>query len=312
VVIAFFGTPAFAVPSLAALVASAHEVRGVVTQPDRPRGRGQHVSASPVKAYAMEHGLPVLQPARLADPAVLDALSAWAPDLGVVVAYGKLLPSSVLELPRLGLINVHASLLPKYRSAAPVHRAVIDGEAETGVTIMQMVQALDAGGMLARRARPIGPDETSEEVERDLATIGAGLLLEVVDALSRGPVAVEPQDDGAATYARKLSSEEAPIDWTLPAQAIHNRVRGLQPWPQAHTLVGSTRVKILGTHVLDSTTTDTPGTVVHAGRDALHVAAGGGSLNALDRLQAEGRRPMTTRDFLAGRPITEGTRLGDP
>lgn len=311
-VIAFFGTPAFAVPSLAALVESPHEVCGVVTQPDRPRGRGQRVTASPVKAYALEHALPVLQPARLTDPAVLDTFVRWAPDLGVVAAYGKLLPVSLLQVPRLGMINVHASLLPRYRGAAPVHRAVIDGETETGVTIMQVVQALDAGGMLARRSRAIGPSETSEEVERELAVLGAALLIEVVDALARGPVAAEPQDERAATYARKLTAEESAIDWALPAEVIHNRVRGLHPWPQSHVLVGGARVKLLRTHVVPGTTAHPPGTVVSVGRDVVHVAAGGGSIVGLDVLQAEGRRPMTTREFLAGRPMAEGTRFNDP
>ena len=308
-VIVFFGTPGFAVPSLEALVASAHQVSGVVTQPDRPRGRGQHVTASPVKAYALEHGLPILQPARLSDRDVLHTLGDWAPDLGVVAAYGKLLPAALLRLPRLGMINVHASLLPRYRGAAPVHRAIIDGEAETGVTIMQMVEALDAGDMLASRTRRIGPDETSEEVERDLATLGAQLLVEVVDALARGPVAMEPQDERAATYARKLTTADAPIDWALPAGAIHNRVRGLHPWPQAHTSVAGARVKLLKTHVVTATTTHTPGTVVHVGRDVVHVAAGGGTVVGLDALQAEGRKPMSTREFLAGRPMAVGTKL---
>jgi len=184
-VIVFFGTPQFAVPSLEHLIASSHEVRGVVTQPDRPRGRGQKVIDSPVKAAARQHGIPVVQPARLRDPAVTETIAAWRPDLGVVVAYGKLIPPDLLALPRFGMINVHASLLPKYRGAAPVHRAIIAGERETGVTIMQVVDALDAGDMLARTSRAIALDETSEEVERDLAVLGARLLVDVIGRLKR-------------------------------------------------------------------------------------------------------------------------------
>lgn len=179
--VVFFGTPAFAVPTLDALARSGHQLAAVVSQPDRPRGRGQRVSDGPVKARARALGVPVLQPERLRDPAFLEALAAVKPNLGVVAAYGKLLPAAVLELPRLGLINVHASLLPRYRGAAPVHRAVMAGEHETGVTIMRVVQALDAGPMLAHVVRPIGSDDTSDEVERDLAVLGADLLVHVVD-----------------------------------------------------------------------------------------------------------------------------------
>jgi methionyl-tRNA formyltransferase len=233
--IVFFGTPDFAVPSLEGLIASEHTVVGVVTQPDRPRGRGQRVTDSPVKAAALAHGLPVLQPTRLRDPETLAALSAWLPDLGVVAAYGKLIPGEMLQLPRHGMINVHASLLPKYRGAAPVHRAVINGDTETGVTIMRMVVALDAGAMMARVTRAIDPDETSDVVERDLAHLGVAALLTVVEQLERGTVREEPQDDAQSTYAPRLTKDEGLIDWTLPATAIHNRVRGLYPWPHAYT-----------------------------------------------------------------------------
>lgn len=314
-VVAFFGTPAFAVPTLAALVASTHRVCGVVTQPDRPRGRGHHVSPSPVKAFAVEHGLPVFQPTRLSDPSVAEALAAWTPDLGVVVAYGKLLPQTLLDIPRLGMVNVHASLLPRYRGAAPIHRAVMSGDTETGITIMQVVLALDAGDMLATRTRAIDPDETSEQVEGDLARLGAALLVDVVDALARGPVAAERQDGSAATYAAKITAADAPIDWTQPAGTIHNQVRGLVPWPRAQTSIDGVRIKVLRTHLVDaavaavSGTAAEPGTVVHVDRDSVHVATGAGII-ALDELQADGRRPMTTREFLAGRAIRIATRLG--
>jgi methionyl-tRNA formyltransferase len=308
-VIVFFGTPQFAVPSLEQLVASRHEVRGVVTQPDRPRGRGQKIVYAPVKAAALAHDLPVFQPDRLRDPLVRDTLAAWQPDLGVVVAYGKLIPEDLLRLPRYGMINVHASLLPKYRGASPVHRAVIDGEAETGVTIMQVVKALDAGDMLAKATRAVAPDETSDTVERDLAGLGARLLIDVIDRIESGTVSPEPQDGASATYAPRLTKEEGLVDWTLPAAAIHNRVRGLYPWPHAYSFLDSGRIILLRTRVVGAGARAEPGEIVDVSRDAIHVAAGDGGVIAIDELQVEGRRPMRTRDYLAGRPVRAGTRL---
>lgn len=310
--IAFFGTPAFAVPSLEHLLASRHTVCGVVTQPDRPRGRGQQVSASPVKAVALAHDLPVLQPDRLRDPAFLDAVRAWQPDLGVVAAYGKLLPEALLALPRLGVINVHASLLPKYRGAAPIHRAVIDGERETGITIMRMVRALDAGGMFATATRPIGPDETSGTVERDLAAMGGPLLLTVVDQLAAGVARDEPQDDTRSTYAPRLTKEEGLIDWTLPATFVHNRVRGLHPWPHTYTHLEGERLILWRTHVESAPANAPPGTIVEATFDHVHVATGHGQRLALDEVQIEGRRPQPIRAFQAGRPLRAGQRFTAP
>jgi methionyl-tRNA formyltransferase len=321
-VIVFFGTPQFAVPSLEHLIASRHDVRGVVTQPDRPRGRGQKVVDSPVKATARRHGIPVLQPARLRDPAVTEAIAAWSPDLGVVVAYGKLIPPDQLQIPRFGMINVHASLLPKFRGAAPVHRAIIAGERETGVTIMQVVDALDAGDMFAAARRPIGPDETSEEVERDLAVSGARLLVDVVDRIDAGTATREAQDDNRSTYAPRLRKEEGLLDWTLPAADVHNRVRGLYPWPHAYSYLDGSRFILLKTHViappeggddpeLAPTRSSSPGEIVDVSRDAIQVATGDGVI-AIDELQAEGRRPVTTREFLAGRPLRPGARFTSP
>jgi methionyl-tRNA formyltransferase len=307
--IVFFGTPEFAVPTLTRLLESRHTVCGVVTQPDRARGRGQHVTPSPVKALAIAHQLPVVQPTRLADPDLLATIADWRPDLGVVVAYGRIIPDALLSLPPMGLINVHASLLPKYRGAAPVHRAVIDGQAETGVTIMRVVTLLDAGQMIATRVRPIGPDETSDVVERDLSRIGADLLLEVVDAMAAGPVAGEPQDDTLSTYAPRLTKEEGLLDWSLPAADLHNRIRGLHPWPLACTYLDGQRLTIRRAHVEAGRTDQEPGTVVHAGKDTLQVATGDGGLIGIDEIQADGRRPLATREFLAGRPIAAGARL---
>ena len=310
--IVFFGTPQFAVPTLQALLASRHQVCGVVTQPDRPRGRGQQVLNSPVKAITVERGLPLLQPGRLKDPAVAATLRAWAPDLGVVAAYGKLIPEEILPLPRLGMINVHASLLPKYRGAAPVHRAVIDGERETGVTIMRVEEMLDAGAMLAKVVRLIGPDDTSDAVERDLARMGASLLVDVVEQIAAGTEQEELQDFMLCSYAARLTKDEGLIDWSLPASYIHNRVRGLYPWPHAYTYLGRARLILLRTRVEGETADAAPGTIVEISRDALHVATGHGERIAIEQVQREGGRPLQTREFLAGHKVTSGARLGGP
>jgi methionyl-tRNA formyltransferase len=310
--IVFLGTPQFAVPTLQALIASRHHVGGVVTQPDRPRGRGQRVSHAPVKAVAVERGLPVLQPGRLKDPDVEAMLRTWAVDLGVVAAYGKLIPESLLALPRLGMINVHASLLPKYRGAAPVHRAVINGDPETGVTIMRVERMLDAGPMLAREVRPIGPNDTSDAVEQDLAQMGARLLVDVVDQLAAGTAEEDPQDASHSTHAARLTKEEGLIDWSLPASDIHNRVRGLYPWPHAYTFLGPTRLIVLETRVQPEATDAAPGTVIDISLGAVHVATGHQGSIAIQQVQREGGRPLHTRDFLAGHDIVAGARFGGP
>jgi methionyl-tRNA formyltransferase len=307
--VVFFGTPAFAVPSLEALLHSGHTVVGVVTQPDRPRGRGHKIVDAPVKTLAAAAGVNILQPPRLKDAQFLEKLTSLGADVGVVAAYGKILPAEVLAIPPGGLINVHGSLLPRYRGAAPVHRAVIAGETETGVTIMRVVQALDAGPMLATARRPIGPDDTSEEVERDLARLGAPLLVETLDRMAVGHVHEEPQDDGQATYAHKLQKEEGSIDWRLPADSLHNLIRGLHPWPHAFTFLGGRRFIVRRSHCLAASSPDAPGTVVEAAADRLAVATGSGTLGVTE-IQAEGKRPMGAREFLAGHPISRGDRFG--
>ena len=310
--IVFFGTPDFAVPTLDALLASRHPVVGVVTQPDRPRGRGQKTSEPPVKARALAAGLPVLQPERLKDEGFLAAFAALDADLGVVAAYGKILTDAVLATPRLGMLNVHASLLPRYRGAAPVHRAVIDGERETGVTIMRVVKALDAGPMLATARRPIGPDETSDEVERDLARLGAALLVATVDALAAGPV-----HGNAAGRCRSLPTRIASPRTTASStgrsrrRRIHNLIRGLHPWPHAFTFYRGRRLILLRSTVEmpnpgseptnNASAVAAPGTILEAAGDRLHMATGEGTL-AITQIQAEGKRPMTAREFLAGHP----------
>jgi methionyl-tRNA formyltransferase len=308
--IVYFGTPGFAVPSLRALIGSVHPIVGLVSQPDRPRGRGHHVAATPTKELAVAAGIPVLQPTKLRDEVFLAQIAALNPDLGVVAAYGRLLPDALLGVPRLGMINVHASLLPKYRGAAPVHRAVIAGDDRTGVTIMRVATELDAGPMLAATSRPIGPDETSVDVERALADVGAALLLDVVARLASGPVIETPQDHALSSYAPKVLKTESPIDWTLPARAIHNRVRGLQPWPMASTVIDGARCLIHRTAVTSRRTDARPGAVVEAGGDVLGAAAGDGAVLDILTIQPEGRRVMSAREFLSGRKLSPGALLG--
>ena len=322
----FFGTPRFAVPTLQRLLDSTHTVAGVVTQPDRPRGRGHKVSDAPVKALAVERHIPIMQPERLKPPDVAEALRAWQPDLGIVAAYGRIIPEHLLAVPRLGMINVHGSLLPRYRGAAPVHRAVIDGERETGVTIMRVVKELDAGAMFAKATRPIGPDETSDVVEAALAELGANLLVKVVGQIVAGTAHEEPQDATRATYASRLTKEEGLIDWSQAPSSIHNRVRGLYPWPHAYTFLEGARLIVLRTRVdhadlegprrvsegsrrNQDKAPALPGTIVDITHEAIHVAAGGGGQLAIVEVQPEGRRPMLARDFLAGHPIRRGAVL---
>lgn len=305
----FFGTPAFAVPSLLALAASEHSVVAVVTQPDRPRGRGHKVSAAPVKEAAVRLGIPTLQPERLKDPDFAGRLRDLAPDLGVVAAYGKILPAALIDLPRLGMINVHASLLPRWRGAAPIRRAVIAGDAITGVTIMRVVLALDAGPMLAALETPIGPNETSADVETRLAGLGASLLVHTVDQLARGSVTEVPQDEGLAVYAPRLERRDGRIDFTRPAADVHNTIRGLHPWPLASAVLHGKRLALLASEALpDEPESAPPGTIVRVEPDALVVATGLGAIR-LKRVQLEGRPPLSVRDFLNGHPTRPGERF---
>lgn len=306
--VVFFGTPEFAVPTLTALIESRHPVVGVVTQPDRPCSRGQHVLPSPVKTLAMQHGIPLLQPLKMRDDGFLDALREWAPDLGVVAAYGRILTDAILEIPRLGMINVHASLLPRWRGAAPIHRAIMAGDRETGVTIMRVVRELDAGPMLDVARRPIGEDETSVDVERALAVLGAERLVAVVDRLAEGPVPEEPQPEAGITYAERITREDSPIDWRRPARALHDQIRGLHPWPLASTTFEGRRLIVTRSAVVDDEAERDSGTVVESGGDRLVVATGRGLLRLLE-IKPEGRRAMSAREFLAGHRIPAGARF---
>jgi methionyl-tRNA formyltransferase len=312
--VAFFGTPGFAVPTLERLLQSRHPVAGVITQPDRPRGRGQQITDGPVKALALSAGLPVFQPERLSRDAFEEVLTSLNADIGVVAAYGRILPDWLLAaLPR-GLINVHASLLPRYRGASPIHRAVIAGDAETGVTIMRVVKALDAGPMIASGKVAIGPDDTTTNVEATLAIRGAELLVETLDAIEAGYATETPQDDALATYAPKLSKAEATVDWTKPAPDLHDLIRGLWPWPHAHTFLGRTRYILHRSRVstIDAGTAR-PGTIITASAiDGLHVACGGSTALELLDLQLEGKRVLSARDAMAAKTLIPGARFSSP
>ena len=307
--IVYFGTPEFAVPGLLALIGSSHDVVGLVSQPDRPRGRGHKLQPTPTKLVADAAGVPVLQPLKVKDPAFRSAVAALSPDLGVVAAYGRLIPDAVLAVPRLGMINIHASLLPKYRGAAPVHRAIIDGERETGVTIMRVVTELDAGPMFATAHRVIGRDETTPEVERALAALGASLALRVIEQIANGDATEVEQDHDRATYAAKIERHEGTIDWSLPAARIHNLVRGLQPWPLVTVTVDGVRCRIHRSALTDETTSATPGAVTAAANGVLAVATGDGAVLRILEIQPEGKRVMPVRDFLSGHAVAVGTSL---
>ena len=309
--VVFYGTPDFAVPALTRLLESPHRVGAVVTQPDRPRGRGRRVLAAPVKQVATAHGVRILQPERLGDGEFLATLSALEPDLAVVAAYGRMLPDAALAAPRLGTINIHPSLLPKYRGAAPVQRAIIAGETETGVTIMRLVREMDAGPTFARRARSIGAGETSDVVEADLARLGADLLLEVIRALETGAASEHPQDHSAATFAPRLAREDGDIDWRAPARAIHDLVRGCHPWPHASGRLEGARYLIHRTAIAAPTgpRPPAPGAIIEASRDRLLVSTGDGGAVAILQIQPEGRRRLDTRAFLAGHRWSPGQRF---
>jgi methionyl-tRNA formyltransferase len=307
--IAFFGSPDFAVPTMKMLLQSRHEVVAVISQPDRPKGRGHKLQPTPTKVAAAGGDATILQPERIKDEGFLRQIAEMQLDLGVVAAYGRILPESLLRLPRLGMINVHASLLPEYRGAAPVHRAVIDGKVETGVTIMRVVRELDAGPMMATARLAIGPDDTSVEVERALAHQGAPLLLSVVDALAAGVAHEIPQDDTRATFAPKIVKSEGAIDWELPAARIHNLVRGLHPWPLVSAWIDGHRYLIHRTQRTSDRSAMGGGVIVTTEGGRLGVATSDGDVLDILAIQPEGRRVMTARAFLAGHTLPPVARL---
>lgn len=304
--IVFMGTPDFAVPSLDALVKAGHEVCGVFSQPDKPVGRHQNkLQPTPVKVCAERHQIPVFQPTTLRDGTALEQLKELAPELIVVAAYGRLLPDEVLELPTKGCINVHSSLLPKYRGAAPIHWAVINGEEETGVTIMHMASELDAGDIIAQVSTPIDPEEYVEQVHDRLAELGGSLLVKVVADLEAGAAVRIPQNPEQVTYAPMLSRKLSPIDWTQSAKHIHDQVRGLAPWPATSTdCISGEPIKVFRVVELERESEKAPGTIVAAGHEGIDVVCGDGKLLRILELQAPGSRRMAAADYLRGHPIS--------
>lgn len=302
----FMGTPGFALPTLRVLFDAGVDLVGVYTQPDRPKGRGNVLTPPPVKTLALEHAVPVFQPVKLREPGVVEGLKELAPDLIVVVAFGQILPKGVLEIPRYGCINVHASLLPRYRGAAPINKAIMDGEEVTGVTTMLMDVGLDTGPMLVKKTLPVGSETTAGELHDRLAELGAEAMRETLSRLCAGTLYPEPQDDSLSTYAPMLKKEDGRIDWSRPAAEIHNRVRGLDPWPGAYTCLAGEVLKIART--LPEPGTGEPGTVLSAGPDGVRIACGEGILLARE-LQLPGKKRLPASEFLKGRPLPPGIRL---
>lgn len=307
--VVFLGSGAFAIPSLLALLDAGHEVAGVVTQPDKEKGRGRAVSPPPVKPVALERGLTVLQPRRIKEPAAQDAVRALAPEIQVVVAYGQILPVSVIESAPRRTVNVHGSLLPRYRGAAPVQWAIVNGESETGVTTMLIDAGLDTGPTLLSRSTPIGPTETAEELEARLARLGAQVLIETLAGLQDGSVAPVAQDHDRATLAPIIRKEDGVVDWSMTAASIERRVRGFHAWPGATTRLNDRGLRILRARVEDGGD-EPPGTLVAVGREGLHVACGQGSRLVLLEVQPESRNAMAATAFAAGARLVPGVRLG--
>ncbi len=305
--VAFLGSPDFAVASLEA-VRAAHDVVLVVSQPDQPKGRGQSLAAPAVKTAALAAGLPVAQPKSARSGELEAALRAAAVDLAIVVAYGKILPRGVLEAPRLGCVNVHGSLLPRWRGAAPIQRAVLAGDAETGVSIMQLDEGMDTGPVWATRAIPIGEDDTAGTMFEKLAPLGAALLVETLPVIAGGHARPEAQDESRATHAAMLEKAEGLVAWDRPARAVRDQVRGCDPWPGAFTtLAGPEPLKLFGVRLAEGE--GAPGEVLGLGEAGLVVACGRGAV-AIAELQAAGRKRLPAKVFVGGRPLPRGTRLG--
>ena len=308
--VVFLGSGAFAIPSLEALLGAGHEVAAVVTQPDKEKGRGRAVAPPPLKPIALDHGLTVLQPRRVKEPTAQEALRALAPEIQVVVAYGQILPLSVIEIPKHGTVNVHGSLLPRYRGAAPVQWAIVNGETETGVTTMLIDAGLDTGPTLLARATPIAEDETAERLEQRLAVLGADLLVDTLKGIQDGTVAPTPQDHSSATHAPIIRKEDGVIDWTRPAAAIERRVRGFHAWPGATTTLAGRGLKILRAREKPGSAGDAPGTLAQVDREGLVVACGEASRLLLLEVQPESRHAMSAAAFAAGARLAPGLRLG--
>lgn len=302
--ILFMGTPEFAVSSLRRLVEDGHTICGVFTQPDKPKNRGHRLSFSPVKEYALTECLPVYQPLSMRDGEAFGLVRELAPELIVVAAYGKILPEEILNVPHYGSINVHSSLLPKYRGAAPINWAILNGEEETGVSIMYMARELDSGDIILQRSTPIGPEEDAQSLTVRLAELGAEALSQAVEDLAAGTAGRTPQDETRQTYASMLSREMSPVDWTRSAHEIACQVRGLIPWPCASTdVIGGVPMKLFAVRETGERTGAVPGTVTAAGKPGIDVACGDGRILRILELQAQGGRRMAAAAYLLGHPI---------
>jgi methionyl-tRNA formyltransferase len=307
--VVFCGTPEFAVPTLEAVIAAGHEVALVVTQPDRAAGRGMEVQRSPVKRVALERGIPVVQPEKIKNNLEFRAqLEGIAPDVILVVAYGRIIPQWMLELPRFGNINLHGSLLPKYRGAAPIQWAVASGETMTGVTTMHLDAGLDTGAMLLARAVPVGREETAADVYETLAPVGAELMVETLRGLEEGTLFAQVQDHSQATLAPILTREDGWIDFSLTAKTIHDRWRGFQPWPGAHTILRGKKLIVHKMRLVEAGAVEAG--VLRVDGDGLIVGCGGGTVLGLDEVQMEGKKRMGVAEFLRGYQVRSGERLG--
>lgn len=299
----FMGTPAFAAACLAAVLETEHQVVGVYTKPDTPKNRGMKLIPSEVKTLAQAHGLPVFQPQTFRDDAVYETLKALAPDLIVAVAYGKILPQRVLDIPPLGCINIHGSILPALRGSAPIQWAVLNDLPQTGVTAMYMSAKMDEGDMIETRTVPIGENETAGELMERLAPLGAALLKDTLAAVANGTVTRTPQNPALATYAPMLTRELSPIDWTRPVRAVLAQIRGLNPWPVATAALGGTEFKIYEARSWPTEATAAPGTLLELTKKGLAVACGDGAV-LITRLQAPGGKVMPAADYFRGHPIS--------
>ncbi len=306
--IVFMGTPDFSVPTLKALVEAGHDVAAVVTQPDKPKGRGKEMQMTPVKVQALEYKIPVYQPAKVRDQAFIQVLREMDADVFVVIAFGQILPKDVLELPRYGCVNIHASLLPKYRGAAPIQWCVIDGEKETGITTMMMDVGLDTGDMLEKVVIPITDKETGGSLHDKLSAVGGRLILSTLKGLEDGTLKGTRQTDEGSCYAKMLKKSLGDIDWTMGGAAIERLIRGLNPWPSAYTSLHGKTLKIWDADVTDREYGVEPGTVAEVSKDQLIIQTGKGSLSVRS-LQLEGKKRMDIQDFLRGYSLEKGTVL---
>ncbi|OJG99389.1 methionyl-tRNA formyltransferase [Enterococcus termitis] len=306
------GTPAFSVPILEGLIENGYDIQAVVTQPDRPVGRKKVITPTPVKEAAVKHGLLVLQPEKISGSAEMEKIIELSPDLIVTAAFGQFLPEKILQAPAFGAINVHASLLPKYRGGAPVHYSIIEGEKETGVTIMEMVKKMDAGAILSQKAIPITKSDDVGSMFDRLSIVGRDLLLETLPKLLSNQITPIPQDESQATFSPNITREQEKIDWNKTAEQVDNQVRGMRPWPTAFTTYNDTNWKIWAVTPLEETTTAEPGTIIKRGKKELWIACGKGTVLSINTLQPSGKGQLSIQDFLngVGKAVAESDKVG--